>query len=163
MLNGIFVITGNSEGKLEFFDIPKFSLVYDKQLEKSIITSLVFIKNRKNRFVVGFENGKITYFKKQKTTTNQIHRENSSITCMVCLNEKQIITGGNDCMLYIVELETLEVVSSLVGHQYPIKSVIIYPYSIDNHTYISLISSDNKSVILWKNGGDAALEREQIY
>ena len=23
MLNGIFVITGNSEGKLEFFDIPK--------------------------------------------------------------------------------------------------------------------------------------------
>ena len=161
LLDGLFVITGNSEGTIEFFDIPKFTSVFIKKFDYKI-TSLVSIINRKNRFVIGFENGKITYYKKQKTLTNQIHRENCSITCMASLNKKQIITGGSDCMIYIVELETLEVVSALVGHQNPIKSVTIYPYSIGNCTYISIISSDSKNVILWKNGGDALLEREQV-
>lgn len=162
MLDGLLLITGNSIGEIEFFELHKFTSVHIISVENSKITSLATIRYRKNRFVIGCENGKISYYKKNKLTSNQIHRQNAAITCIVSLNKKQIVTGGADNMLYIVELNTLEIISALVGHQAPLTGVILYPYSIGKNIMISLISSDSKGrLIVWKNGGDGAIERDQ--
>ena len=67
------------------------------------------------------------------------------------LNKKQIVTGGADNMLYIVELKTMEIISALIGHQAPLTGVILYPFTLGKITYISLISSDKKGrLIVWK-------------
>ena len=158
----LFLITGNSLGEIELFEFAKFTSVLVFNIKNTKVSSLATIRNKKNRFVIGCENGSICYYNKNNKTTKQIHRNNSAVTCIASLNKKQIVTGGADNMLYIVELKTMEIISALIGHQAPLTGVILYPFTLGKITYISLISSDKKGrLIVWKNGGDGALEREQ--
>ena len=158
----LFLITGNSLGEVELFEFTKFTSVLVFEVKNTKISALASIRNKKNRFVIGCENGSICYYKKNTKTIKQIHRNNCAVTCIASLNKKQIVTGGADNMLYIVELKTMEIISALVGHQAPLTGVILYPYSLGKIMYISLISSDKKGrLIVWKNGGDGAMERDQ--
>ncbi|OHT05596.1 hypothetical protein TRFO_26600 [Tritrichomonas foetus] len=52
-----------------------------------------------------------------------LSHDNNAITCVHCLENKAIITGGNDCVVYIWNAMNLKLIGSILSHTLPIVKV----------------------------------------
>ena len=90
--------------------------------------------------------------------TKQAHFK--GISCMANLpNKKEIITGGKDCKISIIELKFLSVLITYCEHPAELTSISIFQSCLGKN---GLITGDkNGNLIFWKNGGDT-LETEYL-
>ena len=155
---GKYFVCGNNKGKITFLswnDMGK-NPIAEIDFNESFVNCL--LKVGKNKFVIGWESGNVTYFNKGNYLTKQAHFK--GISCMANLpNKKEIITGGKDCKISIIELKFLSVLITYCEHPAELTSISIFQSCLGKN---GLITGDkNGNLIFWKNGGDT-LETEYL-
>lgn len=155
---GKYLVCGDNKGKITFLSWADMGRnpIAEIDLKESSVNCL--LKVGKSKFVIGGESGNVTYFNKGKYFTKQVHLK--GISCMANLpNKKEIITGGKDCKISIIELKFLSVLITYSEHPAELTSISFFQSCLGKN---GLITGDaNGNLIFWKNGGDA-LEKEYL-
>ena len=141
------IYVGDAEGNLSIWDF-QFNLLIYLPLNCGKIRSIDVSKDG-GQFVLACQDGTIRLFETEffnEIKTLVAHENGATVVLFHPLNEKQLISGGKDALLKRWNLETEEILQTVVAHTFAVYAIV----SLQNGEILMTASRD-KNVKVWKS------------
>ncbi len=158
--DGLLLGAAGRSGDLHLYDAITGSTIEDVQLHNRRINSMVFIGQTGRTLTVGDDGQAIVYDTTDRSVVHTIKIPRTKLLSVCMIEQTFAAVGGTDNVIYIIELETGELVQRLVGHTGSVSSLVyregmLYSGSFD--TTMRAWSVANFTDTARVAGADAAL------